>query len=93
MTLTTHARRSPLLRGAALIIIIAAAAPIVAVIIGALNAGNNALSSAAIIDYVSQTISYAGITLALAIGIALPAAWLTVMRRFVGDKNNRVGPC
>lgn len=78
--------RSPGLRVAALAVIVLFATPPLAVLFGAFgSATTNALSASALADYVGQTAIYAGATLLLAMLFALPAAWLTIMRRFPGD--------
>ncbi|MGI9306086.1 MAG: ABC transporter permease [Gammaproteobacteria bacterium] len=76
--------RAPFLRAAALVVIAAMLAAPAAVIAGALWGEGGALSAAAAADYALQTALYAGCTVAFALAIALPAAWLTVMRRFPG---------
>ena len=81
------ATRAPLLRLAALGIVFLFAAPVAAVVAGAFDAAtSDALSSAALADYVLQTALYACLTLILALMFALPAAWMTVTRRFPGDR-------
>ena len=77
------APRAPLLRAGALVVIAAMLAPSAAVIAGAFLGGNK-LSAAAAADYALQTFLYAGCTLIFAMAVALPAAWLTVMRKFWG---------
>ena len=49
------------------------------------NSGGG-LSAAAVADYAGQTAWYAGGTITLALLIALPAAWLTVMRQIPGRR-------
>lgn len=76
---------APLLRLAAIVITAAMLAPVAAVALNALAGDSrNGLSAAAIADYLGQTVWYAGGTIMLALLIALPAAWLTVMRRIPG---------
>ena len=79
---------APFLRVAAIAVIVVILAPSAAVAFGAFfgRAQTNALSAAALADYITQTGLYATTTIALALLIALPAAWLTVMRRFPGDR-------
>ncbi|MBE8158435.1 MAG: hypothetical protein HAW59_03480, partial [Betaproteobacteria bacterium] len=78
-----RAPRAPLLRVGALAVMAAMLAPSAAVIFGAFLGGGG-LSAAAAADYALQTALYAGCTLVFAAAIALPAAWLTVMRSFRG---------
>ena len=61
-------------------------APIVAVVFGALAEGEGGLSAEATLDYVVQTFLYASATMLFSLALALPAAWLTTMRRFRGDR-------
>ena len=61
-------------------------APIVAVVFGALAEGEGGLSAEATLDYVVQTFLYAAATMLFSLALALPAAWLTTMRRFRGDR-------
>ena len=76
--------RAPFLRLFALAVIAVMLAPPTAVIGGALRGGGG-LSAATAADYALQTALYAGCTLIFALAIALPAAWLTVMRSFWGN--------
>ena len=91
--------RNFVLRAAAWCIVAFVAAPIVAVIAAAFVPGlaeehfasdapgrRASLSAAALWHYLRETIVYAGGTTLLAIVIALPAAWLTVMRSFPGAR-------
>ena len=89
------ARRGLALRAAAWLVVAIVAAPVIAVIGAAFVPGlagehfasdstgrESGLSAAALWHYALETLVYAGGTTALAIAIALPAAWLTVMRSF-----------
>jgi iron(III) transport system permease protein len=80
--------RAPIFRLGALAIIALMAAPILGVVGGALfgPGAHQSVSAAALIDYALQTALYAGGSVLLAMLIALPAAWITVMYRFTGDK-------
>ncbi|MGI9338418.1 MAG: ABC transporter permease [Gammaproteobacteria bacterium] len=96
---SSAAPRAFALRAAAWFVVAVIAAPIVAVFAAAVVPGlvgehfasdaasrQGGLSAAALWHYASETLLYAGGTTLLAIIIALPAAWLTVMRSFPGAK-------
>ena len=78
--------RAPYWRLAAIGIIALMTLPSAAVLVAAVfGHKTDSLTAATLVDYLTQTILYAGMTAALSLLIALPAAWLTVMRRFPGD--------
>ena len=80
--------RAPGLRLATLGIIALFVAPAAAVIGGAIwgESAGQTLSHAALLVYLSQTFMYVGGSVLLACVMALPAAWLTVMINFPGQR-------
>ncbi len=72
------------LRAITLCILLLLIAPAAAIVWGAFANSGTSLTSAARNDYILQTALYAGLTIFIALCFALPAAWLTVMRRFHG---------
>lgn len=77
---------SPFLRAASLALIAALFAPAAALLAGAASGDGEALSAAALADYVVQTALYAGCVIVFSLCAALPAAWFTVMRRPPGAR-------
>ena len=80
--------RSTGLRVGTLLIALFIPAPVLAILYIAFFGESQSapLSNDALFDYFSQTAVYAGGSTLLAIAIALPAAWLSVMRRLPGGR-------